>query len=555
MNGNNNLTQQHLNDVQAVTSKMKPGVSYDLNLADDQQYNYLKNTYKLNGITEAKYPRTTQALEEQRNNDLKFNKGTGLTISKDVVQTGDTKFGTYAQVTGVGTAKNGSVAYASAYVSVEGDVEFVNATLQVFDTKDGYKLLASKSIKNQPANFVAIQASGGTPSNRMMAVLTYSYKVKGFNKTPDKTVLAKNRNGQFDPVVNEPVQKADHTSNPNIKIALSRGENANKGNNKDVDYWFYRGQWDNTTVTVPFVGSVKFANPIQTPLSDNLQLEMVVALNNGGACVVPANLDKVKEAFSIGADGRTLNWNLPANGATPGSDGNPIVYSAAPWNSDTVTYFFANIGVRTANNLDYDWAFVQSTDMADEMTEDGIRYIKPLVFLWHCLAEGTMITLADGALLPIEEVTNEYRVRANNNGQDLRVVATTQAPAIPGETLFLKVASGEELILSKDHVVITVDGPLKAVELERGMVLITERGNVELEFISEFDYQGTMYNLELEVQPGAETTMFANFVQVGDYHMEMNYKRNATSNPEYVKKHVISEEYHTDYMSSLEDNK
>lgn len=549
------ILAQHEKEVTHIVKGQEAGKTYELNYADDKQYNYVKNLYQLHGLTPEKFPQTFKELEQQRVADLANKKPAPPQLDKTVLQEGATGFGTLAQVTGVGTANNGKNAIATAFLSVEKGVQNANLTLTIYDmTSNPVKILATKNLAVKVSNFIGIQAVGGTPTDNMMAVLAYSYTpATGGSQTPKKIVPGYNNINMKDPTVTQPVQKATHTSNQSIKIALSRGD-FNR-NNDDVDYWFNEGKWNDTTIIVPFVGQATFANPIKTPLADNLTVKLTVALNDGGVSTVPANMSEVLNAFSIAADGNTLLWNLPANGSGEGTVGNPVTYGEAPWGADTVTYFFAEIGVKTGTNLDYDWVYVQSTEVADETPEDGINYIKPLVFLWHCLAEGTLITLADGSQLPIEAIDNSNIVRVNQEGEVAKVVATSRAPARGGEVLHIKTADGQELILSKDHIVVTSEGPLKALQLIVGNSVLTLNGTTTITFISVSAYQGTLFNLHLAEESSENAlTMFANGILVGDHIMQINHHKNAIKNKDYVMKHHLPEEWHVDYLSSLSQN-
>ena len=545
------LLTQHEQDVAQLVKNQKEGKTYELNYADEKQYNYVKNLYKLHGLSPDKFPQTFKELENQKTKDLANKKPAAAELDKTVLEDGETGFGTLAKITGVGTANGGKEALASAFLSVEGGVQSANLILTVYDMTTGNpKVITSKNLPVGVSNFISIQAQGGEPTDKMMAVLKYTYTPTGGSQTPSKTALGYNKIGMKDPKVSEPAQKTTHDTNQSIKIALSRGD-FNR-NNDDVDYWFNKGKWDDTTIIVPFVGQTLFANPIKKPLQDNLIVKLTVALNDGGVCVTPANIAEVKKAFSVAADGKTLVWSLSANGDKPGEVGNPVTYEKAPWGADTITYFFAEIGVKTGTNLDYDWVYVQSSDAADNIPEDGIRYIKPLVFLWHCLAEGTMITLADGSQLPIQEIDNSNSVQINQQGDVAKVVATSQAPARKGDVLQVKTEDGQELILSRDHVVITSDGSLKAMQLKIGDKVLTLNGETVVVSINISEYEGTLFNLHLDEERTENTsTMFANGILVGDHIMQINYHKNAMKDKDYVMKHHLPEEWHVDYLNSL----
>mmetsp|Transcript_28676 Transcript_28676/g.38238 ORF Transcript_28676/g.38238 Transcript_28676/m.38238 type:complete len:561 (+) Transcript_28676:93-1775(+) len=547
--------KQHEQDVKHIVKNISVGKSYELNLADDKQYDYVKTLYQLNGLTANRYPQTFNVLDQARQKDLATKSPEAApTLNTSHIAAGTPGFGTLAKITSVGTAKSGTEACATAFLAVAGGVSVASLSLFVYDNTDpsNPKVLAQNTVNIGTSNFIPIQASGGTPTDKMYAMLTYSYTPVGGSPVPSNVITENNQNGQSDPTVGEPVQKPTHTSNANIRIALSRGDFGR--NNDDVDYWFNKGEYADTTIIVPFVGSATFANPVDL---STLQLNLCVALQDGGASVTPSAPVDLSQYFTLSPDEKTLNWNFPANGATDGSKGNPIVYGTAPWISDTVTYFFGSIGINEKGSLNPQWIFIQSTEIADEVDNDGIEYIKPLVFLWHCVAEGTMITLADGSTKAIENVSNEDSVKINSKGDTMPVLATTLGKAQPGEIYILNTANGDALTLSSKHLVITNNGAKQAQELKAGDLIQTQEGIDTVKSIEKGTFNGNLYNLELGEDgnvPEKGSSFFANGVSVGDFQMQSHYHRAKATDTDYILA-TLPEEWHADYMSHLEDEK
>jgi hypothetical protein len=550
---------QHLKDVQHIVATTQPEKSYELNLADDQQYRYLRNLHKMNGMTPDRYPQTFSVLESQRQADLGTKRPDATpTLSRTEIESGTTGFGTLAKITAVGSAKNGTEACATAFLAVDGGASTATISLYVYDNTDPLKpkVIAHNTVTLGTKNFIPIQAVGGTPVENMYAMMTYSYTPMGGSPVPPQTKTANSKNGQVDPTVKEPVQKTSHLANKNIRIALSRGDYNRK--NADVDYWFNKDLVYDTTIIVPFVGSATFANPVNL---DSLQLNLVVALQDGGASVTPTKPTNLSSHFSLSTDSKTLSWNFPANAIDPvthkpdpGTMGTPVVYQTAPWKSDAVSYFFASVGINEVGSNETQWVHMQSTEIADEVDNDGIEYIKPLVFLWHCLAKGTMIALADGSSIPIEDVTNENSVIVDNQGNTMPVLATTLGDSLHNE-MYNLTTDGKKLILSAKHLVVTSDGVKQAEELKLGDSILTEDGPTAITSIEKDAFAGKLYNLELGTDgdvPEEGSTFFANGICVGDYQKQSHYHRAAQNDPEKVLAQ-LPKEWHTDYMSHLED--
>lgn len=545
---NSDLLQQHSADLKEITAAMKEDKNYILNLADDRQYNYIKNLYALNGMDAKRYPTTFKTLEENRKEDLQSKKPSiaNLNYKMDADSQGS-GFYTLAKVTSVGTTSNGSEACASAFLSVIGGVTVAYLHLAIYD--ESHNLICQSKKNVATGEFIAIQTSGGVPTENMTAFLTYSYTPVGGNPFPYNMTSGTYKNGQGDPTILEPVQKPSHSTNADIRIALSRGTH----NNNDVDYWFNKGSWANTTIIVPFVGSVKFTNPVDL---DSLEVLLTVALLDGGVNTIPSSPNNLNDYFTLSEDKLTLSWNFPANGTEPGSEGNPVVYGTAPWVSGTITYFFASLSINPVGSHNREYVFIQSTDMADETEDDGISYIKPLKFLWHCLAEGSLVTLADGSQLPIEKIDNSYSVMIDEEGNSLPVLATTLARAKDNEVLRIVTKTSDELILSKKHLVSCGTIMKRAEDLKVGEFIGTRNGQARIALIEHLtDHSGHLYNLELGYDgrvPVNGSTFFANDILVGDFQMQSHYGRNAHHDKDYVLAHLPNE-WHLDYLSSLED--
>jgi len=145
-------------------------------------------------------------------------------------------------------------------------------------------------------------------------------------------------------------------------------------------------------------------------------------------------------------------------------------------------------------------------------------------FIRHCLAKGTLVTMADGTTLPIEQLNNTHTVLSGEFAT-LPVRATSQAPASLDETLTIAGASGHLLTLSDGCVVWTSAEPLQAGELKIGDTIITLKGTDTISSIERRAYNGILYNLHLSngEQPGpmsvSGTNFFANGILVGDHQV------------------------------------
>lgn len=553
-------TEQERVDLQYILDQIEHGKCHKLNLSDEKQNNYIQNLYRNNGYTPNRYPMLFKSIEDQKNTDMEINNRIGLEVDKNIILANQPGFGNLNKITMIGSVEKGTKSSSIAFSTIIGGTTQTTLILRVFEYKGRVigKLLATKNVmEHASGEFVPIQAIGDISGHHMLAVLNYSYVKDG---VPTNGMLQmETRKVLVDPEVTEPAQwEKLPSSRSNIQIALSRGSYAD-----DVDYWFNKGLLYDTTIIVPLVGNSSYESNIITPLepSKNLMVNVTVAIKGGGASTSPNNINDVYKEFSIGPDPRTLNWKLSAGPNRDGTKGNPIIFEKSPWRADTVTYLDCSIGVQTQNSapLDFVWSYILSSDMPDEDPLDGVAYIKPLQFMWHCLAKGTNITLADGTELPIQDVDNTCSVRIDSKGNSLSVRGTTRAEARSGEVIILKTSDGKTLTLSDCHVVVTPDGFKQVNELVPGSNLVSINGVVEVLSIEmDTEYNGKLYNLILgtheqqKTLDDSETTLFANGIKVGDYQVQEKYRDIMKNDKTYIL-NKLHPDWHLDYLSSLED--
>lgn len=321
-----------------------------------------------------------------------------------------------------------------------------------------------------------------------------------------------------DPTVTAPGIRSDrHTGDLNdIVVGLSRGFNT-PATNTDVDYWFWQDQWSRTTLLVPFVGSMYFTKPILPLGSANPQLFFYLARSEGGVSELQASDTKpYLSGFSIDSnDPKRLNFNLQATQTTAG---NAIDFGVSPWVADTRTFFTARVVVTLSNETN-GWSSVLSSMKSDTDPVDGVTYIKPIVYVWHCLAAGTLIQMADGTRRAIELLNAGDRVKSS--GGDAQMVQATLAQPHWGEVLVVSTEKGYSLTCSKTHAMVTPSGMVQAGSLVVGMPIFTTAGVDKVARITTQQQQGEgLFNLWL-AGPKGQTVYYANDFLVGDYQIQV----------------------------------
>lgn len=549
-------TDYELDDLRRIyeeASQNRDGILV-LNMANDTHYRVVnKNCANLN-LTPDRYPQLFRQLDLARTVNKK-DQSLGL-----VYDSNDDGYTDANVLLDVGLAKDG-IACSDAVSTYIGGAYSVVLTLQVFK-KDTMEIVAHNNIQSMgEGEYTPISAQGtAAVSGNLIAYFFIDYTKDPGTPTQHIVITKEPQGPVADPKITQPVQKPNHTAPPwpywqYIRVGLSRGV----GSRDDVDYWFNQGLWDDRTVMVPLDGNVTYSSNIK-PLvpEDTIQLNMSVALKTGGMKVLPADmLNTVYPFFYVSPnDPKTLLFKKPAPTDPQSTDnGNPIVFGPAPWNADTVVYFFCQIAVKTDSSYPlFDYSGIISSDTPDSDPRDGILYIKPFQFTWHCVAQGVQIKLADGSSKVVENIVGKEMVLSNTRGEQAKVVAT-HVGKHRGPVLRIRTDNGCELMLSESHVVMTPQGPKPAGELHVGSEVITLEGASKTTFVRLEEYDGFLFNLELDTyEPGREgsSSMFANGILVGDFNLQTHYYHNYRKLPHVVLKR-LPQEFHRDFQSLLED--
>lgn len=358
-------------------------------------------------------------------------------------------------------------------------------------------------------------------------------------------------NAAANPVVTAPVQyPGRQTGNLNaIVIGLSRGYNS-PSNNSDIDYWFWQNQWQNTTLLMPLQGSMKFLYPIAPLNANNPKLEFYLARKEGGMSELKAtNVQQYLKYFSIDpSDSTKLNFSLMATGTTAGG---AINFGLSPWVADTSTYFTCRITVNFNNpQFGQGWSSILSTTTNNPKPVLGLTYIKPVVYVWHCMVEGTLITMADGSTKPVETLDSGDVVRSG--GTTRKVLATLAQPHW-GTVYTIHLHGGQNLTCSGTHPVMTPGGAVQASTLQAGQQVLTDGGTGTVANITTYEQQGQgLFNLWLDPTSAGQTIMVANGIVVGDYQIQVALIEASERQPELVRAR-LPERLHRDFDSWLED--
>lgn len=522
------LTAAQQGNLKYVSSLMEEEVPFQLDLSDDQHYQHAIDMHTLAGQTPERNPGLHAALASSR---VHYQTRGMPQASTATDASGYQSGGVITAVAPRASNRAGS----DGFVSLLGGAPTLYAAMMVNDTQGNWLAGGSASNYNDgsylPISTVPGTAKPATPSMTSYLQYTYQTQVGG----PVIVVnVQKTGNGPLaDPVVTQPVQAAGHTSNPYIRIGLGRGS----GNTSDVDYWFWQGT-SNTTYAVPMVGSVQFNGNMQTLTPGQtffIQGQLARGAGSGGGYypIPPASLTTFYNNCQP-ATPNTLCWQLPA-GTTP-ANSNPLLFGSIPWDTSAVTYLYVQFRVALQGGGFPALAVIQSSDSPDADPLDGTKNIKPIQFVYHCLAEGTGVTMGDGSTRPIETLVTDDVVRTGDG--EARVTSTWVAHH-RGPVVVLATDGGHDLVMSHNHVVMTTEGPLQAGELREGGSVLTQDGAARITAARQEEFDGLLCNVSVSEpnQPAdpARNTLFANGVQVCDFEVQTQYGHARRTDPGVVR--------------------
>lgn len=182
----------------------------------------------------------------------------------------------------------------------------------------------------------------------------------------------------------------------------------------------------------------------------------------------------------------------------------------------------------------------------------------PMQIWWGCLAAGTPITLADGTQVPIESIALGQKVLSDEHGRTLTVVDITQG-AERKPMVRIVDNRGNIVTMTATHAMPIGDGRvIQAQALAVGDRIGTKDGSAVVVSVERPEYESAVYNLTLgtpeeRAEAGLSgTTMFAGGIRVGDGRMQGLLTERARADELKARGKDIPAEKRVDYQFSLE---
>lgn len=528
-------------------------LNYDL--SDPKQYEFANLMVK-KGFDTNKYPGILKTLDIHR--ELHKN---GEVKAEDTTNTG---FINNYQVTGLSTTPGSNNIASNGLGTVAGGFKSLNLLLFVKDNATGNIVVQGS---NTGITDTVLTVDTNSASGNIQNVTAY-LQVGGIANDGTSINFLTKYKAQYetesDPSLTQPIAYCTAPLVPNaINIAIGRGWNdAQRGVKYD-----YSWNEANLIGKVPLVGSATFKKNIMTPLKLNntliLQINVTNKTNGGTVSITPTDLGIVASSFKIdGSNPAKLNFTLHApitaatfpNDPIPNQD-NPIVFSNVIWPSDLLALYYVSILVLFTDGT-YGSAIIQSViGGTDNDPLDGTTNIFPISFIYHCLAEDTKVTMADGSKKPIGDVVGGDKVLTGENNDLVALVEFTNKGAHSGDAILIESEGGEKITSSWEHIFMTNEGVKQACDLKKGDVVIMQQLESKLTNITVLpNYQGVFYNLGLKSNNNRIETFVANNFVVGDIMAQRKQKEINRNDINWVKSQ-LPEYMHTDVESFFEDNK
>jgi len=314
----------------------------------------------------------------------------------------------------------------------------------------------------------------------------------------------------------------------------------------ECTYWYNNPS--SHDIIFPVKGSVTFgAKTIKVQAGTNKvdggTASMYITQNQeGGGCTMTSGTDFFAATNTV-ASGSTLTWDFE-----------PTDFGNACFSSGESVNFVLSMKVPATDGTQM-CAYVSNSTLAD--TAVFVTYeIGPMNVYYGCLAEGSMVTMADGSPRPIEQVEIGEKVLRDQSGATWTVTSnTTGIEPIPSVQVVTD--AGDQLVLTQDHPVVVGDEVLLARELRDGMSLSTTDGSTTITEISMVNYDGAIWNLNLGQMDGereslkeSNSTFFANNILVGDGRMQRIYLNKFKNRKENVLS-FLHQDWHQDYLNYL----
>lgn len=563
------MTAQDKADMIYVRKLPHRGTRAVFDLSDPPQYRYLLRQWELAGITRERHPQLFKSIDalRQKHIEQRGNAPRPLNVQHDLVpvSTNENPIVPINLISSFGQTYAGIYA-ATAFSSIPGTLQDPSTvavnTLGFYDQNDN--LIGQVSSTEQYAagfdlnNTVTATIPPGVTT--LYAAGTYHYvdshgnsQSGPLNATLTLSALGNNLAADVGTYTMVNQQPTDVKGDGIIKVCIIRQD-------ADCDYVYQtvNGQF---VVQFPIQATFTIPEPLQslTNQQNGGSIEITVTqpnANQGGGCTLPSNFN-FYDPTKVTISGNTMTWLF-----NPGPFSNPTGQTTPCFPSNSTVTYKLQIQVLATHpgtgGTDYFWGSIISRDNPPPPPPGG-TYILPMVVAYGCVAEGTLVTMADGTRRKIESVGVNDRIISQTGGHPLTVGSFTRGVE-PKPMYRLTTANGHSVLLTETHPVMTTGGMKMVRSVKTGDEVLTEDGPSAVQNIVQESFQGSVWNLNVgatDARVGSsnvETTFFANGILVGDGHMQKEIELAERSRPRDILK-TLPKEWRQDYLNALADSK
>lgn len=398
----------------------------------------------------------------------------------------------------------------------------------------------------------------------------YNAIVNGPDYNPDNVEQFLNKKIKYDATA--PI---DLNHDGVIKVCLNRAHS-------DCDYAAdqYRKPNEITDVNIPFTGSVQVPFKLFRIYDSDQQVVGIDEVTNiylqegvyGGATkqsyksLAADNPKLFSDYLTFSYDDTkkvtTIEWDIPRE---EGRFGNAKLFSNIAQANWYITFAVNGVPSSTGRGRA---ANFQVTVSSEELGRFGNHFndvLQKMKLGYSCLAKGTLITLADGSEIAIENIQKGDFVLgaiADKPGSAEEMQVVDVSVGVEAIEMYRVYSGDESILMTETHPVSTSNrGIIWAKELNPGDRILTEDGSMVITEIATEAYSDNVYNLKLAPKAGTslQTTsatnfgMFANGMLVGDLATQdiFNYKdQNIPKTKEEILQQ-LPEKWKKDYLNSL----
>jgi len=514
--------------------------SRPLDFSDPLQHRHFMSQVKAAGLTPQRYPQLFRSIEETRQTHLAARRA-NRAVADDTSCPND-QVCPLNILTTFGAPTTNPLAFSvNALSTIPNNPAVAFNIIGLYDQNDAVFAGPTKVVQNGTgydlANLVNGNAPGGTTAVQAQGV--WYYQPQGGGGIPGSFYSA-GAPGQNPTIVN--TAPTNVKGNNQIKICVTRQD-------ADCDYWYQSisGQF---VVRFPLQGNVTYPNPIAVDANGhpaNAVTSVTISQpspGNGGGCV-PIPINQTFLNYTT-VSNNVVSWNI-----------DPAQFGVATpcFPSNTTVIFDLMLTVYDTNQKPW---IIAITSQQGQPQSNTLR-IYPTLVVYGCVAEGTLVTMADDTKRPIETIGVGEKIRSNAERLPLTVDNYTKGYEKPPMVL-ITTANGRALMLTEGHPVVTTAGLKLARKLKVGDAVLTDEGEARLVKVERKKFEGNVWNLDVGRADDrvrltdTNTTFYANGILVGDGQIQGRMDRAEYESAEQVLKR-LDKKWHLDFRNNEADKR